>query len=63
MVALEVRDRISGRMRADAVVVVTVDGHQYIVSMFGTISDLVRNLGHVSNFCWPIRCVLEPVNE
>lgn len=43
-VALEVRDRASGRMRADAVVVPTVAGQRYIVSMFGTISDWVHNL-------------------
>ncbi len=43
-VALEVRDRESGRIRADAVVVATVAGHRYIVSMFGTISDWVHNL-------------------
>ena len=43
-VALEVRDRVSGRMRADAVVVPTVAGERYIVSMFGTISDWVHNL-------------------
>jgi Lon protease-like protein len=43
-VALEVRDRESGRIRADAVVVATVAGHRYIVSMFGTISDWVQNL-------------------
>jgi hypothetical protein len=43
-VALEVRDRVSGRMRADAVVVPTVAGQRYIVSMFGTISDWVHNL-------------------
>jgi len=42
--ALEVRDRISGRMRADAVVVPTVAGQRYIVSMFGTISDWVHNV-------------------
>jgi hypothetical protein len=42
--ALEVRDRVSGRMRADAVVVPTVAGERYIVSMFGTISDWVHNL-------------------
>jgi hypothetical protein len=42
--ALEVRDRASGRMRADAVVVPTVAGRRYIVSMFGTISDWVHNL-------------------
>ena len=43
-VALEVRDRVSGRMRADAVVVPTVEGIRYVVSMFGTISDWVQNL-------------------
>jgi hypothetical protein len=43
-VALEVRDRVSGRMRADAVVIQTVAGRRYIVSMFGTISDWVHNL-------------------
>jgi hypothetical protein len=43
-VALAVRDRISGRMRADAVVVPTVEGTRYIVSMFGAISDWVHNI-------------------
>jgi hypothetical protein len=43
-VALEVRDRVSGRMRADAVVTPTVAGERYIVSMFGTISDWVHNI-------------------
>jgi len=42
--ALEVRDHVSGRIRADAVVVPTVAGRQYIVSMFGTISDWVQNV-------------------
>lgn len=42
--ALEVRDRVSGRMRADAVVIPTVAGERYVVSMFGTISDWVHNL-------------------
>jgi hypothetical protein len=31
-------------MRADAVVVPTVAGERYVVSMFGTISDWVRNI-------------------
>jgi NADPH:quinone reductase-like Zn-dependent oxidoreductase len=31
-------------MRADAVVLPTVGEHQYVVSMFGTISDWVHNL-------------------
>jgi hypothetical protein len=43
-VSLEVRDRVSGRMRADAVVVPTVAGARYVVSMFGTISDWVQNV-------------------
>ena len=43
-VALRVRDRVSGRMRQDAVVMATVAGHRYVVSMFGTISDWVHNL-------------------
>lgn len=43
-VSLEVRDRVSGRMRADAVVVPSVAGKRYVVSMFGTVSDWVRNL-------------------
>jgi hypothetical protein len=43
-VALQVRDRVSGHMRADAVVLPTVDGERYVVSMFGAISDWVQNL-------------------
>jgi hypothetical protein len=43
-VALRVRDRVSGRMRQDAVVIPTVAGHRYVVSMFGSISDWVQNL-------------------
>lgn len=43
-VSLGVRDRVSGRMRVDAVVVPTVAGERYVVSMFGTISDWVKNL-------------------
>jgi hypothetical protein len=31
-------------MPQDAVVIPTVSGHQYVVSMFGTISDWVHNL-------------------
>jgi hypothetical protein len=42
--ALGVRDRVLGRMRTDAVVVATVAGERYIVSMFGTISDWVHNI-------------------
>lgn len=43
-VSLEVRDRASGRVRADAVVVPTVAGERYVVSMFGTVSDWVQNV-------------------
>ena len=43
-VALRVRDRVSGRMRQDAVVIPTLAGERYVVSMFGTISDWVHNL-------------------
>jgi hypothetical protein len=43
-VALGVRDRHSGRMRTDAVVLSTVAGQRYVVSMFGSISDWVQNL-------------------
>jgi hypothetical protein len=43
-VALRVRDRISRRMRQDAVVIPTVAGERYIVSMFGAISDWVQNI-------------------
>ena len=31
-------------MRSDAVVVPTVNGERYVVSMFGTVSDWVQNL-------------------
>ena len=42
--SLEIRDRVSGQMHADAVVVPTVAGERYIVSMFGTVSDWVHNI-------------------
>jgi hypothetical protein len=43
-VALQVRDRVSGRWRQDAVVIPTVAGERYVVSMFGKISDWVCNV-------------------
>ena len=43
-VALLVRDRVSGRWRQDAVVLPSVAGERYVVSMFGTISDWVHNI-------------------
>lgn len=42
--ALRVRDRASGRLRQDAVVIPSIAGQRYVVSMFGTISDCVHNL-------------------
>ncbi len=70
VVALEVRDRASGRMRADAVVVSSVAGQQYITSMFGTISDWVHNLEASRGeavICHggsrPVRLVLIPPEE
>jgi deazaflavin-dependent oxidoreductase (nitroreductase family) len=41
---LEVRGRASGRTRSTPVVVVTVDGRRYLVSMLGPESDWVRNV-------------------
>ena len=41
---LKVRDRVTDGARANAVVVPTVAGRRYIVSMFGTSSDGVHNL-------------------
>jgi len=49
-VALRVRDRVSGRMRQDAVVTPAVSGQRYAVSMFGTISDWVQNLEAADGF-------------
>ena len=43
-VALQVNDRVSGRLRQDAVVIPTVAGQRYVVSMFGPISDWVYNV-------------------
>jgi deazaflavin-dependent oxidoreductase (nitroreductase family) len=44
MAALEVRGRGSGRRRATAVVIATVDGQPYLVSMLGRRSDWVKNV-------------------
>jgi deazaflavin-dependent oxidoreductase (nitroreductase family) len=43
-VALEVRGRRSGRIRATAVGIATVAGQQYLVSMLGLDSDWVKNV-------------------
>jgi hypothetical protein len=42
--ALEVRGRVSGRMRANPVVIATVEGKHYLVSMLGPNSDWVKNV-------------------
>jgi deazaflavin-dependent oxidoreductase (nitroreductase family) len=41
---LEVRGRASGRTRSVPVVIATVEGHQYLVSMLGAQSDWVKNV-------------------
>ncbi|HEY1296794.1 MAG TPA: nitroreductase/quinone reductase family protein [Chloroflexota bacterium] len=42
--SLEVRRRRSGRTRANPVVIATVAGNEYLVSMLGTESDWVKNV-------------------
>lgn len=44
MAALEVRGRTSGQRRSNAVVIATVEGKRYLVSMLGTRSDWVKNV-------------------
>ena len=44
MATLELRGRTSGRRRANPVVIATVDGKRYLVSMLGPRSDWVRNV-------------------
>jgi len=41
---LEVRGRESGRRRSNPVVIATVDGKRYLVSMLGPGSDWVKNV-------------------
>ena len=43
-VALEVQGRTSGRMRSNPVVIATVEGKHYLVSMLGPESDWVKNV-------------------
>jgi deazaflavin-dependent oxidoreductase (nitroreductase family) len=43
--ALEVRGRTSGRWRSIPVVIATVEGERYLVSMLGPESDWVKNVG------------------
>src|SRR5262245_44172540 len=42
--ALEVRGRVSGRIRSNPVVIATVKGNRYLVSMLGPGSDWVKNV-------------------
>src|SRR5262249_44998660 len=42
--ALDVRGRKSGRVRSNPVVIVTVDGKNYLVSMLGPESEWVKNI-------------------
>lgn len=42
--ALEVRGRTSGRTRSNPVVIATVEGKRYLVSMLGPESDWVKNV-------------------
>jgi hypothetical protein len=42
--ALEIRGRVSGRMRANPVVIATLEGKHYLVSMLGPNSDWVKNV-------------------
>jgi len=42
--ALEVRGRTSGRRRSNPVVIATVEGKRYLVSMLGPDSDWVKNV-------------------
>jgi deazaflavin-dependent oxidoreductase (nitroreductase family) len=42
--ALEVRGRTSGRRRSNPVVIATVEGQHYLVSMLGPESDWVKNV-------------------
>ena len=44
MATLEVRGRKSGRLRANPIVIATVDGLRYLVSMLGPGSDWVKNI-------------------
>jgi deazaflavin-dependent oxidoreductase (nitroreductase family) len=44
MATLEVRGRTSGRWRANPVVIATVAGRRYLVSMLGPASDWVKNV-------------------
>lgn len=41
---LEIRGRISGRRRSNPVVIATVEGERYLVSMLGPESDWVKNV-------------------
>lgn len=44
LAALEVRGRASGRLRMNPVVITTLDGQRYLVSMLGAGSDWLKNV-------------------
>ena len=44
MAVLEIRGRKTGQMRANPIVIATVDGKHYLVSMLGPGSDWVKNI-------------------
>jgi deazaflavin-dependent oxidoreductase (nitroreductase family) len=44
MAVLEVRGRASGQRRSTPVVIATVEGNRYLVSMLGSGSDWVKNV-------------------
>jgi len=44
MASLEVRGRVSGRIRSNPVVIATVEGNRYLVSMLGPQSEWVKNV-------------------
>ena len=51
-VLLEVRGRVSGRRRATPVVVTTVAGGRYLVSMLGPRSEWVKNVAAADGAAW-----------
>jgi hypothetical protein len=44
MAALEVRGRVSGRWRSQVIVIASMDGNRYLVSMLGPQSEWVKNV-------------------
>lgn len=67
---LEVRGRASGQPRSIPVVIATVAGHRYLVSMLGEGSDWVKNVEAANGEAvlhqqgrWPVRLVRLPPTE